>query len=153
MDGRRHCKEKCKCQNVFLDKKTLEIAIAVCHHFPERVGYLEPGILKSVLGMMHSKGKSKTSGEKACILAFDVMKLDIKYAYDRTSNTFYCGKKYVQVVTARGMIVNWKQPVFNDYDRKMTKYILFEIIRSVEYTLVLKFLAQLVIWVGQTEVY
>lgn len=94
---------------------------------------LEPGILKSVQRMMHSKGKSINSGEKTCILAFDEMKLDTKYAYDKTSDKLYCGKKYVQVVTARGILGNWKQPVFYDYDRNMTKDILFEIIRSIEY--------------------
>ena len=65
---------------------------------------IEPGLLKSVLRMMQSKGKSMTSGEKVCILSFDEMKLDDRHVYDRVADKFYCNKKYVQVVTARGIL-------------------------------------------------
>jgi hypothetical protein len=40
--------------------------------------------------------------------------------------------KYVQVIMVRGIIGNWKQPIFFDYGRKITKNLLFKIITKLE---------------------
>lgn len=38
----------------------------------------------------------------------------------------------MQVVMARGISSQWKQPIFVDFDKKMTKDILFDIIEKLE---------------------
>lgn len=50
----------------------------------------------------------------------------------KKNDTTLAPAKYVQVVMARGICSNWKQPIFFDYDRKMSKNLLFEIIIKLE---------------------
>lgn len=93
---------------------------------------VEPGILNSALRLMKSKASYMSDGSKACILSFDEMSLSGKYAYDRGADTIYGPHASVQVVMVRGIIGSWKQPVYYQFDQKMTKDIIFSIIVSVE---------------------
>lgn len=60
------------------------------------------------------------------------MKIEKKYSYDKAADKMYTPKNYVQVLMARGIIGGWKQPVFYDFDCKMTKDLLIQIITEVE---------------------
>ena len=93
---------------------------------------IEPGLLRSVLRIMHVRGSSLTAGEKACILCFDEMKVERKYSFDKGADKIYKPHNYVQVIMAQGIACNWKQPVFYDYDTKMTKELLLSVISSLE---------------------
>ena len=93
---------------------------------------IEPGILKSVIRLMKVKGQTLSKGEKACIISFDEMKVDHKFAYDRIADKIYKPHNYVQCVIARGIIGNWKQPIFYNFDCRMSKNILFDIISQLE---------------------
>lgn len=93
---------------------------------------VEPGLLNSVLRMMAQQSGSYTSGQKACTLSFDEMKIESKYCYDRASDTIYRPHNYVQVVMAQGILYNWRQPLFFGYDTKLTKVLLFDIISKTE---------------------
>ena len=44
----------------------------------------------------------------------------------------YGPHKYVQVVVARSIIGKWRQPIYYDFDQKVTKELLFSIISSIE---------------------
>lgn len=93
---------------------------------------VEPGILNSVIRLMSIRAHSFTEGEKACIMSFDEMKIESKYCYDKGSDRIYKPHKSVQVVMLRGIMGNWKQPVYYGYDAKMTKSLLYSIIEKVE---------------------
>lgn len=93
---------------------------------------VEPGILNSVIRMMHIRGASLSIEEKICIISFDERKIEKKYSYDKAADKMYTPKNYVQVLMARGIIGGWKQPVFYDFDCKMTKDLLIQIITEVE---------------------
>lgn len=88
------------------------------------------GILNVVLALM--KHTALTKMERACVLLFDEMKIQSSYEYDKNSDTTLGPSKYVQVVMARGICGKWKQPIFYNYDCKMTKTLLFKIITKLE---------------------
>ena len=67
--------------------------------------------------------------EKVCVLAFDEMKVMETFEYDTTLDKVRKPSNYVQVVMARGLKKSWKQPVFYDFDCKMSKEIIYKIIR------------------------
>lgn len=65
------------------------------------------------------KNTSLSRMEKACVLLFDEMKIQNSYDYDKKHGATLGPSKYVQVVMARGICGNWKQPIFYAYDRKV----------------------------------
>lgn len=93
---------------------------------------MEPGKLNSVLRMMAQQSESLSSGQKACILLFDEMKVERKYCYDKGADKIYQPHNYVQVVMAQGILYNWIQPLYYDYDQKMTKDLLCDLIEATE---------------------
>lgn len=70
--------------------------------------------------------------EKLCVLSFDEMKIKKCYLYDKSNDETIKPYNYVQVAILRGLIGNWKQPIFYDFDCAMRKDKLFEIIQYVE---------------------
>lgn len=89
-----------------------------------------PGMLQCVLNIM--KQVDLTDVEKICVLSFDEMKVKEKIVYDKTKDETLKAAKYVQVAMVRGLFGNWKQPIYYQFDQKMTQTILFEIIKSIE---------------------
>lgn len=81
---------------------------------------------------MLMKNSSLSTMEKSCVILFDEMKIQTSYDYDKKNDTTLGPSKYVQVVMARGICGNWKQPIFYDYDRKLTKNLLLKIITKLE---------------------
>lgn len=64
--------------------------------------------------MMTHRGQSLTTGEKACNICFDEMKIEVKYCYDKGADKIYKPHNYVQMVMTQGILSNWKQPLFYD---------------------------------------
>jgi hypothetical protein len=91
---------------------------------------IAPGILKPVFNVI--KLTDMTEQQKICVLSFDEMKVRKIYLYDKSNDETLKPYSYVQVVMLRGLIGNWKQPIFYDYDCKLTKNLLFNIINFVE---------------------
>ncbi|VEN49816.1 unnamed protein product [Callosobruchus maculatus] len=91
---------------------------------------IEPGILNVVLTLIKNASLSKM--EKSCVLFFDKMKIQYSYDYDKKNDTTLGPTKYVQVVIPLGICGNWKQPIFYEYDRKITKDVLFKLITKLE---------------------
>lgn len=91
---------------------------------------IKPGILKQVIKIIKSKDLSQS--DKICVLSFDEMKLRYIYSYDKVNDEVLKPCNYVQVVMMRGLVNNWKQPVFFDYDCSISKDLLFEIIKFIE---------------------
>ncbi|XP_077270191.1 uncharacterized protein LOC143901639 [Temnothorax americanus] len=100
---------------------------------------VKPGILKDVIQIMQSKGGGLLMIEKLTVLSFDELYISNKVDLERREQKIYGLHKTSQFVMARGLIGNWKQPIFYDFDQPMTKEILFEIItrlQEVGYTVV-----------------
>lgn len=91
---------------------------------------IRPGILTQIFDVI--KQTELTEMEKICVLSYDEMKVRSIYLYDRRNDQTLHPMNYVQVVMLRGLVGNWKQPIFFEYDCKLTKDKLFEIIKYVE---------------------
>ncbi|CAD7085347.1 unnamed protein product [Hermetia illucens] len=91
---------------------------------------IQPGILKPVLKIMRNADLAAL--EKICVLSFDEMKIKETFCYNQSVDTTLSPAAYVQVAMLRGLFGNWKQPIFYDFNCKMTKDLLFTIIKPVE---------------------
>lgn len=78
--------------------------------------------------MMEIVGRRMTSREKAVVLAYDEMSVGETVERDKRNDDIVGPHKEMQVVSARGLFSNWKQPVFVDFDRQITTTILKDII-------------------------
>lgn len=70
--------------------------------------------------------------EKLAVISFGEMKIRKVYLYNKFLDETMKPYNYVQVVMLRGLIGNWKQPIFFDYDCSLTKEKLLEIISFAE---------------------
>lgn len=91
---------------------------------------VRPGVLQAVLDI--AKKANMTPLERVCVLSFDEMKICKKYVYDKTRDETLKPASYVQVMVISGLIGNWKQPIFYDFDCVMTVEILSKVIVAVE---------------------
>lgn len=78
-------------------------------------------ILSIILKLVENNSLSKM--DKACVVLFDEMKRD----------TMLSPSKCVEVIMVRGLFGNWRQPIFYDFDCKITQELLFEIIKNLEH--------------------
>ncbi|CAI6361011.1 unnamed protein product [Macrosiphum euphorbiae] len=72
-----------------------------------------------------------TSREKLTVICFDETYVSNRLCYDKKNEHVIGPHKCVQTVVVRGLTSNWKQPIFYDYDTKMTKELLFNIIEEL----------------------
>lgn len=91
----------------------------------------KPGILLDVLEILKNEAASMEPWRKICSLTFDEMSLSSQFIYDKVDDCILSNSK-VQVVMIRGICDNWKQPIYFNFDTKMTKSLLFDIILAVE---------------------
>lgn len=104
-------------------------AISTLRHWCGKIK-VQPGILQPVLDIMAKS--SLTTLNKICVLSFDEMKIKKKYNYNKVHDETLKPVSYAQVAMIRGLFGQWKQPIFYDFDCRMTEEILFKIITSVE---------------------
>lgn len=90
------------------------------------------GILENVIRMMHLNGNTLQDYEKLTILIFDKVIISSTMEYDVLRDEVVGPHSQMQVVMARGIASQWKQPIFVDFDQKMTKSILFSIIDRLD---------------------
>ena len=91
-----------------------------------------PGLIKLSLDIMAHQAQNLTDMEKNVILSFDEMKIDNIICYDSISDYIYGPCNNVQVILARSMTGNWKQPIFYNFDCPITPSLLTEIIQAIE---------------------
>lgn len=89
------------------------------------------GILNTVLSFMNIAGQEMTNFEKCTILSFDEMKVNSVYEYDKGRDEVIGPHNQMQMVMARGLFANWKQPIYVQFDQKMTPDILINIIEKL----------------------
>lgn len=90
------------------------------------------GVLNDVLKIMQLNGLSMADHEKLTVLMFDEVKVEGTIEYDTLHDEVIGPYSQMQVVMARGIASSWKQPIFVDFDKKMTRDILFDIIEKLE---------------------
>lgn len=90
------------------------------------------GLLLDVINIMKLNGDTLENYEKLTVLMFDEVKVSSTIEYDVLRDEFIGPHNQMQVVMARGIASQWKQPVFVDFDQKMTKDILFNIIENLD---------------------
>uniref|UniRef100_A0A182R3S0 Transposable element P transposase-like RNase H domain-containing protein n=1 Tax=Anopheles funestus TaxID=62324 RepID=A0A182R3S0_ANOFN len=83
---------------------------------------------EDVLIFMANFVSSLNSRDAECILSFDEMKVQSVMEYDPSLDEVVGPHNYLQVVMARGLFKNWKQPIYIGFDKKMTKEIMKNII-------------------------
>lgn len=73
---------------------------------------LTPGILHSVLSLLKGITSNMSRIDKLCVLSFDEMyvsnRIDIEKKYEEKIGPHKC----CQTVIIRGLLKNWKQPIF-----------------------------------------
>lgn len=90
------------------------------------------GILNEVLKIMQLNGTDLADYEKLTFLMFDEVKVCSTMEYDTFHDEVLGPHSQMQVVMARGRALSWKQPVYVEFDQKMTKEILFDIIEKLD---------------------
>lgn len=89
------------------------------------------GILKDVLLMLNLAGESFSEFEKTVVIQFDEVKVKAVEEYDTSKDEVLGPHNQMQVVMARGLFSQWKQPIYIAFDQKVTKEILFNIITEL----------------------
>ena len=83
----------------------------------------EPGLQKSSLRLMKHKSKDMPLKDRVCMIMFDEMSLSEEYCFDRKADRVYNPHSKAQVAMAVGLIgPSWRQPIFYDFDAKMTNH-------------------------------
>lgn len=90
------------------------------------------GLLLDVINIMKLNDDTLENYEKLTVLMFDEVKVSSTIEYDVLRDEFIGPHNQMQVVMAREIASQWKQPIFVDFDKKMTKDILFNIIENLD---------------------
>ena len=94
-----------------------------------------PGILEEIFQMISRQREVLGDGSDkpiATALCFDEMALHKDIQFDQAEEKMYGPHKEVQVVMIRGLFKNFKQPIFYDFDKTMTRDILFTLIEKLD---------------------
>lgn len=92
---------------------------------------VDRGVLDDVMPLLKQKSKDFTCLEKLCILSFDEVYLSNRVDIDKKEQQKVGPHKNCQMVMIRGLVGKWKQPVYYNYDTKMTRQILENIISKI----------------------
>uniref|UniRef100_A0A2H8TYU1 Transposable element P transposase n=1 Tax=Melanaphis sacchari TaxID=742174 RepID=A0A2H8TYU1_9HEMI len=90
------------------------------------------GLIEDVLKIMKLNNDNIEDHEKLTVLIIDELKMCNTIEYDEANDEVIGPHTHMQVVMARGISSNWKQPIFVDFDVNMTKTILFDIIDKLD---------------------
>jgi Transposase protein len=80
-----------------------------------------PGLQDQVIKILEKLGKDMKPAEKTVVFSFDEMILSKRAQHDQGRDAVVGPHSHVQVVFIRSLTGNWKQPVYFDFDKEMTK--------------------------------
>lgn len=92
---------------------------------------MRAGLLDNMFQYLKVAGSKLSNKERVTILEFDEMKVKKTLEYDVKNDEIVGPFSYMQVVMARGLFSKWKQPVYVNFDTRMTKDILESIIKNL----------------------
>lgn len=81
--------------------------------------------------MMSIFGQKLPEMDKLTVLQFDEMKIRNEFEYDKKNDSVHGPCDQMQVILARGLTSKWKQPVYVDFDDKMTKFTLKNVVNRL----------------------
>ncbi|KAJ6639291.1 Transposable element P transposase [Pseudolycoriella hygida] len=90
-----------------------------------------PGIIEDSFVVMAAMRSSLTEGESQVILAFDEMKCKERYEVNKTLDCVMGPHSQMQVAMVRGLFYKFKQPIFVDFDMKMSVELLNSLIKRL----------------------
>ncbi|CAI6355295.1 unnamed protein product [Macrosiphum euphorbiae] len=90
------------------------------------------GLISDVMKIMKLNSDNIEDHEKLTVLMFDEIKICSTMEYDLLHDEIVGPHSKMLVVMAQGIASKWKQPIFVDFDVKMSKVILFDIIDKLE---------------------
>lgn len=92
---------------------------------------LDQGVLEDIMILMKNKSRDFNDLQRLTILCFDEVYVSNKICIDKKYQQKVGPHKSCQTVMARGLMSQWKQPVFYQFDQPMTVTILNDIISSL----------------------
>lgn len=92
---------------------------------------IEEGVLDSIIDLMKVKSETLKDHERLCALSFDEIYCSQNIEIDRKLEKRVGPHKTVQVGMVRGVFSKWKQPIYFDYDKPLTKEVLDESISKL----------------------
>lgn len=121
-----------KCYDYLRNVKGMPLPSVSCLKEKAKRFSCEPGILFSVFSLMKKQVETLTPVERIAVLSFDEMSICSEWSYDLGSDTLYKPKDKVQVFMLTGLVGNWKQPVYYNYDTPYSKELLLDVIQETE---------------------
>ncbi|KAE9526262.1 hypothetical protein AGLY_013893 [Aphis glycines] len=110
-----------KCHDEFVHVSTFgNYAISI------KMDYLE-----IIFHQITSIGELMSLTDKLTVLSFDETYISSKICFDKQNEQVLGSYKCVQTVVARGLVSNWKQPIYYSFDTAMTKDLLLNIIKEL----------------------
>lgn len=92
---------------------------------------VDEGILQNIISFLKVTGENLRDFERIVVLSFDEIKVKSVLEYNISTDEIVGPHNYMQVIMARGLFSNWKQPIYLGFDKKMTKNILFLVISEL----------------------
>ena len=92
----------------------------------------EPGTMSNVLRLLQHFTSDFGPLEKLTVMNFDEMSVKSLVEYDRSTDSVYGPHSDVQVIMIRGLVKQFKQPVYFDFDETMSSEIFNSVVASVE---------------------
>uniref|UniRef100_A0A1Y1K8E2 THAP-type domain-containing protein n=2 Tax=Photinus pyralis TaxID=7054 RepID=A0A1Y1K8E2_PHOPY len=93
---------------------------------------LKRGLIEDVLTFMKISSEKLSSRDKTTVLSYGKMKVSCVHEYEKSNHHLLGPYKFVQIIMAKGLCANWKQPVYMEFDREITKEILCEVITALD---------------------
>lgn len=92
----------------------------------------ESGILKTVMNLLQHEAKDMCEQDRLCVLSFDECSVTHVWSFDKKTDILIESKNRALCVMIRGLVKQWKQLVYYDFDCCLTKEILYDIIQKTE---------------------
>ncbi|XP_036148853.1 uncharacterized protein LOC105834939 isoform X2 [Monomorium pharaonis] len=92
---------------------------------------LKNGILSEIIFLMKKKAPLLQLHERLCVICFDEIYISQKMEIDKKKEKVIGPHKTVQVGMVRGLFHKWKQIIFYDYDKPLSKNIVNNVISEL----------------------
>ena len=91
-----------------------------------------PGISDFAMEILKAKKDNFTAWDRVCVLSYDEMSVNQRLCYDMKEDQIFGPHSKVFVFMIRGLLTNWKQPIYFAFDVTLTTTLLTDVIGAVE---------------------
>lgn len=95
---------------------------------------INQGLLQTVFKYLEMARPSFNDRERIVVLQFDELKIKKVMEYDSKNDQILGPYSHMQVISARGLFANWKQPLYINFDTQVSKDILTTVILKLKQT-------------------